>query len=266
MSNSSENSSTNYMIIFGILTIFCLLFLILFRIEESPEGEDTQNTDLNLFQMIPSAKTKNPKILERVREDRLDIKELAARDDLDDPTIMSFPNKKYGFSAVLKENDEPPEPRIAEYSLPLQNVNAPLIERTPLVGIFPEPSTNDTGNLKTPEIGKIDLPETPKEIVSRLIWLENGREITPPVKLDEVKKAAAGKIPSAKTEVKIEKLSSSPVLFLVGKSGIEALDQLVMSDLRARLVKVFVGEIKPEALPDSVIVDWRLVLRDNKNP
>lgn len=266
MAARPENNPRHYLITLGALGVFCLFFMVLFRVEKAPKNEDPQNAPHNLFQMIPHGATKNQNILDQARADNLDIAELSARDELDDPTLMSFPNKKYGFSVVRKEKDEPPKPQIEEYVLPVMNVDAPLIDRTPLVGIFPEPSANDTGNLTAPSITTIETPELNKALVDRIVWLEDMVEAKSPFKAEDAKKAAAGKVPTARTEVRIEKLSTSPVLFLVQKSGIPALDSLVMNNLRSRLLKVFVGEIQSESLPDSVIVDWRLILRENKNP
>lgn len=261
-----ENNPRHYFITVGILLIFTILFMVLFRVEAPPKKDDDQSSSHNLFQMIPHASVKDPNTLKQVKEDKLNIGEMTARDELDDPTIMSFPNEKYGFSTVLKIQNEPPKPAIEKYVLPVMNVDAPLIDRTPLVGIFPEPNSSDPGILSAPILSAIAIPKVNKEVSARIVWLENNIEKSTPLKLEEALKAAAGKVPSSRTEVKIEKLSTSPALFLVQKSGVPALDDLVMKHLRARLLKVFVGEISAQALPDSIIVDWRLVLRGNKNP
>lgn len=266
MATRPENSPKHYLITLGILAVFCLLFMILFRVEDAPKTENSQSDSHNLFQMIPHSSTKSQNVRDQAKTDNLNIAEISARDDLDDPTLMSFPNKKYGFSIVRKEKDEPPKPLIEKYDLPVINIEAPLTERTPLVGIFPEPKPNDPGILPIPAITAIETPKVNKELPSRIIWLEDQHEKDSPFKLDEALKAALGKVPTYRTEVRIKKLATSPVLFLVQKCSIPALDRLVMNHLRSRLLKVYVGEIKAESLPDSIIVDWRLVLRDNKNP
>lgn len=262
MSTKADKNPRYYLINFGILAVFCLLFMILFRVEETQKGNVNQDASHRLFQMVPDSATKNLGVLKQVEKDRLNIVEMSARDELDDPTLMSFPNKKYGFSIVRKENDEPPKPDIEEYNLPLMSINAPLVARTPLVGIFPEPGKNDPGNLRAPAISEIEIPKNNKELESRIVWIEDGVEKTAPFKNEDAVKTAAGKVPEFRTEIRIEKLSSSPVLFLVQKCGVSELDSIVMKELRSRMMKVFVGDLDKSKLPESVIVDWRLVLRD----
>ncbi|MCM8541367.1 MAG: hypothetical protein NE328_13935 [Lentisphaeraceae bacterium] len=266
MSTKADNNPRHYLMNFGVLAVFCLLFMILFRVEDTPKGNTDEDSTHKLFQMIPDSATKNSNVLDQVAKDKLNIHEMSARVELDDPTIMSSPNRKYGFSTVRNVNDEPPKPAIEEYSLPVMNINAPLIARVPLVGIFPEPSVDDPGNFTAPTLSDIEIVKTEKEIQNRVVWIEDSLEKNSPVKIEDVQKAAAGKIPELRTEIKVEKLSSSPVLFLVQKCGIPELDSLVMNNLRSRMLKVFVGELDISRLPDSIIVDWRLVLRDNKSP
>jgi len=261
-----ESNPRHYLIIFGILVVFCLLFLILFRIDSSKISNNIKGTELNLFQMVPDSRTRNTAVKEQARKDGLDLREIAARDSFDDPTLMAFPNKKYGFSTVREENNEPPSPEIGGYNLPVIKVDDPQSERVPLVGIYPDPDGSDPGNFKAPEVDRVNIPELNKAYSARIVWLENGVEKGSPLKIEDVKKAAAGKIPESVTEIKIEKLSSSPVQFLVKKSGVPALDQLVMHYLRDLFTKVFTGDLQAKELPDTILVDWRLILRDDKSP
>ena len=261
MSVAQENNPKNYLIITGILLVFTLLFIILFRIEDSVDQVDATQQDAKLFYMIPGLDTTNLEVLNQARKDNLDLRELAARDSFDDPTIMSFPNKKYGFSLERDDTNEPPKPFIEEYHLPLIAVEAPVSERTPLVGIFPDPGEDDTGSLLPPEIGEIELTAQNNAKPDRIVWLENGKEITAPIKAEDAIKIAAGKAPALRTEIKIEKLSTSPVIFLTAKCGVAALDKMVMDHIRLKLTKVFTGELKTAELPDTVSVDWRLILR-----
>lgn len=238
-----------------------LLFMILFRFEGSQTlTEDTEKGE-KLFYMIPSADNTDVNVQSQARKDNLDLKELAARDSFDDPTIMSFPNKKYGFSVERRDRDEPPMPFVKEYHLPLIPVEEPLSERVPLVGIYPDPAGNDTGSLQSPAIGEITLLAENISTPDRIVWLENGKEVKSPLNIEDIRKLAAGAIPTARTEIKIEKLKTSPVLFLTGKSGVAALDKTVMEYMRSKLLKVFTGESKASDLPNTISVDWRLILR-----
>ena len=261
MTAAQGNSARHFFVISGILMLLTILFMILFRLEEVDKSEEDSEQDVKLFYMVPGEDTTNPDVLKQVKKDKLDLKELAARDSFDDPTIMSHPNKKYGFSLERNDNNEPPMPFLESYQLPLQTIDAPVSERVPLVGIYPDPAANDAGNLKSPSMDALEpLPER-KEDLDKIIWLENGKEIKAPVSIADARKAAAGKIPNSRTEIRIEKLSTSPVIFLTGKSGIAALDKLVMDYLRKKLAKVFTAEAKAADLPDRVSVDWRFILR-----
>ena len=261
MSAAKENNPKHYLIIMGILLVFTLLFMVLFRLEDSVDKIDSTQQDVKLFYMIPGLETTDLDVLSQARKDNLDLRELAARDSFDDPTIMSFPNKKYGFSLERDDNNEPPKPFIEEYHLPLIAVEAPVSERTPLVGIFPDPGEDDTGSLLPPEIGEIEIAAQNNAKPDRIIWLENGKELSAPIKSEDAKKIAAGKAPILRTEIKIEKLTTSPVIFLTAKCGVPALDKMVMDHIRQKLTKVFTGELKASDLPDTVSVDWRLILR-----
>lgn len=265
MTLRKDTNSSQYLIISGIMLVFCLLFMILFRIELPKKTIEEGGEDLELFYMVPDADTASEQMRQQAEEDNLDLIDQQARNFYDDPTLMSFPNMKYGFSSIRTENDEPPPPAVSGYNLPLSDIKTPEKERVPLVGIYPDPAVNDPGNYAPPEIGKIEVEKINREYRLRIIWLENGREIECPVKADIALKAAGDKIPVAPTKIKIEKLSSGPVQFLVNKCGVPALDKLVMDHFTQMFAKVFTGQLKATSLPDTILVDWRLVIRPDKN-
>ncbi len=239
----------HFFIICGVVLAVCLFFLVTFRIEEPkiPEGKAKERAAL--FHMSPRGSGMSRQFQEQ-----------AARDELDDPTLMSFPNLKHGFSAALNNEGEPPQPKLPGYDVELIKAEMKKDDRKPLVGESPDPVAQSGNTLTKPEVAEIKVPKIKGRFSKRIIWIEDGREKESPFKAEEVLKLVNNKLPSGITELNIVNTTDGAVFFLVKKCGMPVLDQKVLDYYRKKSLSLFIEEDGAGPLPERVFVDWRLLL------
>ncbi|MCH2206157.1 MAG: hypothetical protein MK132_09850 [Lentisphaerales bacterium] len=238
------------------LIVLAVLFLILgglFRIE-SVETSQKINQTPTFLTVMPRSET-NFYLLEQ-----------EARDELDDPTIMSLPHQKLGFSQVLVNEGEPPQPNLPVYKVSARSISGLERARVPLVGVYKEPDAHDGNTLLKPVLPSVELIAGGKTFTQRVVWLEDGKEKLCPVDLKLVKDAAKGVVPTKNTKILFKKLSKSYVYFLVGKCGVAELDNLVLEYVQTKKKLLYTGDLLYKDLPGKIEVDWRLVVRSSKSP
>ena len=234
------------LIICGIVTALCLFFLVAFRVEVPEVAPPEENAEL--FRMMPRGFDNNPY-----------HKEQAARDELDDPTLMSFPNTKYGFSSVRKGEGEPPQPELPVYDFKALTIEERTVERTPLVGEYKEKESDPVHSFIRPQIDEIVPVKAKGKYSRRIVWKEDGVEKSSPFKADEILKLTENKLPKGRTVLNIIKLSDGHKIFIQSRCGIAKLDQKVYDYYNNMSLKLFLNEKNAQALPKSVTVDWRLL-------
>jgi hypothetical protein len=243
-----ENSLKHNLTISGIVLASVVLFMFLFRIEKPIDKVETEKETGQLFHMAPRDESMNAY-----------QKEDAARDELDDPTIMSFPNLDHGFSAIRKEGGEPPVPGFPVYDFKLLKIDEVKQERIPLVSNFPDPVIHAGNTLPKPEMEQIIPVKVKGRFSKRIVWLEDGVEKLSPIKIDEVLKITENKIPEGRTEISILKVTKGHAFFLLRKCGIKELDKVVLNHFKNKSLIQFTDDKNTEILPKTVVVDWRLL-------
>ena len=236
----------------AIVLVLLLILGSLFRIETF-ESESAFETPVNFISLLPQ-NTQSKFLMERV-----------ARDEFDDPTIMSLPNQKVGFSIVLKNEGEPPQPALPEYNIILPTIPDIEQERVPLVGVYEEPDSKGISSMIKPDLPTIELEHGNKTYTKRIVWLEDGKEKLCPIDLQNAMKSANGRVPGNKTRIKFKKLSESYIYFLVEKCGVAELDDLVVEYIQNKLKELYVGNLAYKDMPDEITVDWRLVITSVKS-
>lgn len=237
------------------LVTVLILFLVLgslFRIETF-DSEGSNQAPSDLISLLPD-NTQNTYLMESI-----------SRDDFDDPTIMSLPNQRIGFSAFLKNEGEPPQPDLPHYEIAPPNIPEIDQERVPLVGIYEEPDSKAANALIKPKLPKIELEKGSKTYSRRIVWLEDGKEKLCPIEVQKAVESANGNIPTNKTKIKLRKLSESYIYFLVEKCGVADLDALVIEYIQNRLKELYVGNLAYEDMPQEITVDWRLMITSVKS-
>lgn len=251
MKRSSQKNS--YFIPFVLVVVLLFIFGSLFRIE-SVEANHNVSQDEALFTVMPHSET-NSYLLEQ-----------EARYELDDPTIMSLPHQKLGFSQVLVNEGEPPQPNLPTYKVSARSISGLERPRTPLVGIYKEPDATDGNSFVKPSLPPIELMAGAKTFTQRIVWLEDGKEKLCPLELKLVQEVAKDKVPVKNTRILLQKLSKSYVCFLVGKCGVAELDTLVLEYIQNKKKLLYIGDLIFKDLPREIEVDWRLVLTSTKSP
>ena len=243
------SSLKNNLTILGIVLAFVLLLLFLFRIEKPAGPVEPAQKSKQLFRMAPQG------------EGATDYQnEEAARDELDDPTLMSFPNLEHGFSRIRKNDGEPPVPSLPVYSFKVIEIDEVQQERTPLVASFPDPVAHAGNTLPKPEMEQIKPVKAKGRFSRRIVWLEDGKEKLSPFKIDDILKITENKIPGDRTEISILKVTKGHAFFLLNKCGMNKLDKMVLNNFKNKSINQFTNDKNTEVLPKSVIVDWRLLL------
>ena len=91
-----KSAARDNIIILSIVSAVCIFFAAAFRVEPAKVERIIEDSNRGRFQMMPRGENVDPYFNEQ-----------EARDLLDDPTLMSFPNLEYGFSSVRKgEGDD----------------------------------------------------------------------------------------------------------------------------------------------------------------
>ena len=245
----SSKISKDRIVICSVVFAVCLFFMAAFRVQTPDSVTDTEQNNSGLLYMMPrDSGNEHPY-----------FKEQEARDKLDDPTIMSFPNLKHGFSSVRKNEGEPPPPELPVYNLKTPGQESLEISREPLVGEFKVPNSNPAHSLVKPDIEPISTIAAKGRFSKRIVWMEDGKEKLSPYKIDEILKITGDELPPERTELQIVKIEQSHAFFLKQKSGNEKLDKLVLDYFRKLSLSRFLNEKGAKELPGKVIVDWRLL-------
>ena len=230
----------------AIVLAVILFFMFVFRIDESIAVVET--SEKNLFHLSP----RGPGVSSYQQEQ-------AARDELDDPTLMSFPNLVHGFSQIRKGKGEPPIPNLPVYNFKDLELSETKPVRTPLVKEFLDPVSQAGNTLKQPELVEISTVKSKGRFSKRIIWLEDGSEKLSPFKMDELLKITKNKIPQGRTKISILKVSTGYIFMVLEKCGISQLDKMVLDYFKKKSVAQFTDASKKEILPEFVLVDWRLL-------
>jgi hypothetical protein len=243
-----QNALKNNLTILGIVLASVVIFMFLFRIEKPIDKVKKDKKSTQLFHMAPRGEAMNTY-----------QKEDAARDELDDPTIMSFPNLDHGFSTIRKEDGEPPSPSFPVYDFKILKIDEVKQARIPLVSTFPDPVIHAGNTLPKPEMERIKPVKVKGRFSKRIVWIEDGIEKLSPFKIDEVLKITQNKIPEGRTEVSILKVTKGHAFFLLRKCGIKQLDKMVLNHFKNKSLIQFTNDKNTEILPKIVVVDWRLL-------
>lgn len=249
--------------------ILALILALLFRVNSPQKTKSGTTENSNLFFMHPDPSTDNPKLIERAKEDKLNLNEEEALLSYDDPTIISFPNSKYGYS--LKENErlnEPPVPQVSLYNYPLEDVKLVEGKRIPLIENVNDPTiTISASNLITlPKLGEIIVGDNKTVSTNELIWYVDNKASVPPFNLEQVKKIITETAPIAPTEIKIKMLNSTPLVYIIQKCGTPQLDKLVLDYLNQKILAVYSGKLSPEKMPQSILIEWHSPLSITSSP
>ena len=236
-----------------MVVVLLFIFGSLFRIE-SVEANHNVSQDEALFTVMPHSET-NSYLLEQ-----------EARDELDDPTIMSLPHQKLGFSQVLVNEGEPPQPNLPTYKVSARSISGLERPRTPLVGIYKEPDATDGNSFVKPSLPPVELMAKAKTFTQRIVWLEDGKEKLCPLRIEACSGSSKGKVPVKNTRILLQKLSKSYVCFLVGKCGVAELDTLVLEYIQNKKEAVVYRGFDIQGFTKEIEVDWRLVLTSTKSP
>ena len=148
-------------IILSIVLVVCIFFAAGFRVEPPKVELKVEDSNDGLFQMMPRGENMSPFFAEQ-----------AARDRLDDPTLMSFPNLVHGFSSVRKGEGEPPEPELSVYNLKPLTADPVHVEREPLVSEFKTPDSDPAASFTKPEITSIEPAKAKGRFSRRIVWLD----------------------------------------------------------------------------------------------
>lgn len=232
----------------AVLTVCFLAFLMvgLFRIETSSDINSADEDD-HSFVIMPRS------------DDNKYLLEQEARDALDDPTILSLPNSKFGFSKFAEIGDEPEKPALPDYEVKLQEVVLTATERVPLVGVYPDPGIDGDVAIVRPQLAPVELNSGMTTFSKRIVWLEDGKEILSPISEADLSDVKDLQKLSKTTQVRVVKLKESHVVFLISSCGVAKLDELVLKYTQGKLKKFFTGEAQEKEIPQDILVDWRLV-------
>ncbi|MCM8535219.1 MAG: hypothetical protein NE334_04730 [Lentisphaeraceae bacterium] len=243
-----KNQKPKPVFFMAVLTVGFLAFLMvgLFRIETSNDA-DAVDEDDHSFVIMPRSDT-NRFLLEQ-----------EARDALDDPTILSLPNKQFGFSKFAEIGDEPAKPALPDYEVQTKEVTLTESDRVPLVGVYPDPSVDGDTAISRPQLAPIELNSGMTTFSRRIVWLEDGKEILSPITEADLSSIKDLQKLTNTTQVRVVKLKESHVVFLITSCGVAKLDELVLKYTQGKLKKFFTGEAQEKEIPQDILVDWRLI-------
>ena len=245
MIKKKQQKGRFYLMVWGVVLTIYVLFFVLFRIEGKSSIDKSKEQNTSLF--FITLDSLHP-----------DFAEQQARDELDDPTLMSFPNSKYGFSSVRSGEGEPPPPVLPKYEIGPVAIDALEEKRDALVGIYEDPAKKAPGTIGQPAFAKIEIPVHKKTFSSRIVWLEDGIEKPFPLKTEDIL-AIDKKMPQGRTVIDVIKMSASHVFFLKEKSGNDKFDAKILLYLRKKSQMLFLNDqAETTLLPEKIIVDWRL--------